>query len=160
MPRIKPQTLKNTNFFWARQFPNQFLVHHLPGTSRRYQHWGGGGAVVLFLSCFVLFLSCFSSCFCRLVFVLFLSSVVLFLSCFSSCFCRLVVVLFFLVFFCLVLLSSCFCFVVLFLSCFSSCFCRLVVVLFLFCRLVLSSFLSLSKFTERNRYLEIGIAVN
>ena len=50
MPKIKPQTLKNTKFFWARQVPN-FPVHHLPGTSQRHQHWGGGGGGVV-SSCF------------------------------------------------------------------------------------------------------------
>jgi hypothetical protein len=28
MPKIKPQTLKNAKFFWARQVPT-FPVHHL-----------------------------------------------------------------------------------------------------------------------------------
>jgi hypothetical protein len=28
MPKINPQTLKNANFFWARQAPT-FPVHHL-----------------------------------------------------------------------------------------------------------------------------------
>ena len=32
MPKIKPQTLKNTKFFWARQVPTFPVHHHLVGS--------------------------------------------------------------------------------------------------------------------------------